>query len=112
MNIQPVSALAVWSSGQVSSGGVGSRLMVIYSLQVTPEVVPSTQYSVVSVGVTEIVSVVSPVDQTNSLKVELNGILLEKSVPNLWLWVLFGLTSSISLLKCHKPRVLLSLINS
>ena len=36
---------------------------VIYSLQVTPLVVTSTQYSVVSVGVTVIFSVVSPVDQ-------------------------------------------------
>ena len=38
-------------------------LMVIYSLQLTPLVVTSTQYSVVSVGVTVIFSVVSPVDQ-------------------------------------------------
>ena len=37
-------------------------LIVIYSLQVTPLVVTSTQYSVVSIGVTEMASVVSPVD--------------------------------------------------
>ena len=38
-------------------------LTVIYSLQVTPLLVTSTQYSVVSVGVTEILAAVSPVDQ-------------------------------------------------
>ena len=46
----------VGASGEVT-------FIVIYSLQVTPLVVTSTQYSVVSVGFTEIVSVVSPVDQ-------------------------------------------------
>ncbi len=56
-----MSLLTVISSGQVIAGAV--TLIVTYSLQVTPLVVTSTQYSVVSVGVTVIFSVVSPVDQ-------------------------------------------------
>ena len=48
--------------GNIQVGSSASTLMVIYSLQVTPLVVTSTQYSVVSVGVTVIFSVVSPVD--------------------------------------------------
>ena len=44
-------------------GAAGAvTLIVTYSLHVTPLVVTSTQYSVVSVGVTVIFSVVSPVD--------------------------------------------------
>ena len=49
--------------GNNQVGSSASTLMVIYSLQVTPLIVTSTQYSVVSVGVTVIFSVVSPVDQ-------------------------------------------------
>ena len=46
----------------VGAGGAVT-FIVIYSLHVTPLVVTSTQYSVVSVGVTEMVAVMSPVDQ-------------------------------------------------
>ena len=51
----------VCSESPVGAAGAVT-LTVIYSLQVTPLLVTSTQYSVVSVGVTVMVSEVSPVD--------------------------------------------------
>ena len=59
-------AVSCGSEAESANGGsISCITTVMYSLQVTPLAVTSTQYSVVSVGVTEIVSVVSPVDQIN-----------------------------------------------
>ena len=55
--------------GNNQVGSSASTLMVIYSLQVTPLIVTSTQYSVVSVGVTVTFSVVSPVDHKMAVDV-------------------------------------------
>ena len=57
-------AVSCGSEAESAKGGsVSCITTVMYSLQVRPLVVTSTQYSVVSVGVTEILAVVSPVDQ-------------------------------------------------
>ena len=61
------SATVAASQNSCSASPVGTAgavtLIVMYSLHVTPFVVTSTQYSVVSVGLTVILPVVSPVDQ-------------------------------------------------
>ena len=46
-----------------AAGAVTVTVIITVSLQVTPFEVTSTQYSVVCIGVTEMDSVVSPVDQ-------------------------------------------------
>ena len=57
-------AVSCGSEAESANGGsVSCTKTVKYSVHVTPLVVTSTQYSVVSVGVTEILGVVSPVDQ-------------------------------------------------
>ena len=57
-------AVSCGSEAESANGGSVSCIKTVtYSLHVTPLVVTSTQYSVVSVGVTEILAVVSPVDQ-------------------------------------------------
>ena len=62
------SATVAVSQNNCSASPVGAAgavtFIVMYSLHVTPFVVTSTQYSVVSDGVTVMVSVVSPVDQS------------------------------------------------
>ena len=69
------SATVAVSQNNCSASPVGAAgavtFIVMYSLHVTPLVVTSTQYSVVSDGLTIILPVVSPVDQTASPLIQL-----------------------------------------